>query len=198
MVLCAVDSANGDLAVARQELEDWFDSAMDRVSGQYRRRTQWVVALIALATTLLINVDTLRIATAFYKSPALRDAAVAMAGRITSAQAPPARTSTDTNTVTQPAPSGPIRPNAALDSLYALQLPVGWIGEPRKNFFRDPLTTIIGWLVTAFAVSLGGGRAAGHTIVVTPVMTGAGGATIGEPREIPHEWNVGEPRGGVV
>ena len=245
MVLCAVDSAKGDLDVARQEIEDWFDSAMDRVSGQYRRRTSWVVFLIAAFTTVLLNVDTIRVATAFYKSPALRQAAVAMAGRIApgdSAHAPAAPAAGASAT----SAAGPITASAALDSLYRLKLPIGWDSTSRANIGNEVVTSFFGWLVTALAVSLGapfwfdtlnrimvirstvkpkekspeegsedrksgsaptdgrrpggatGIAAGGNTIIVTPSGAAASDGARGVVREIPHEWSVGDPRGGVM
>ena len=240
MVLCAVDSAHGDLEVARQELEEWFDTAMDRVSGQYRRRTSWVVFLIGACTTLLLNVDTIRVATEFYKSPALRQAAVAMAGRVT--QSAP-RDSTLPAASSQATPGNTIEPNAALDSLYALKLPIGWNAESRAHMGDVIVSSFFGWLVTALAVSLGApfwfdtlnrimvirstvkpnekspeegsedrksntaapnarrdGRAAAarSTIVVAPVTTPTTGDSAGYARDVPHEWSVGDPRGGVI
>jgi hypothetical protein len=37
VVINALDSAQGDLTRAQKAIEDWFDSAMDRVSGWYKR-----------------------------------------------------------------------------------------------------------------------------------------------------------------
>ncbi|MEO8561806.1 MAG: hypothetical protein ABI601_07005 [bacterium] len=240
MVLCAIDSANGDLEAAREELEDWFDSAMDRVSGRYRRRTAWVVFVIGACTTLLLNVDTIRVATEFYKSPALRQAAVAMAGRVTQSTAP--RDTSRAASPSQAAPAGAIEANAALDSLYALKLPIGWDAESRSHLGDVIVGSFFGWLVTALAVSLGApfwfdtlnrimvirstvkpnekspdegsedrkqntpapnarrdGRGSGtrNTIVVSPATTTAT-ETEGYARDVPHEWSVGDPRGGVI
>ena len=43
VVLMALDSAQGNLDKARATLERWYDGAMDRVSGWYKRSTQLVI-----------------------------------------------------------------------------------------------------------------------------------------------------------
>ena len=45
----AVDSAQGDIDKVQKNLETWYDSAMDRISGQYKRLTQWILLGIALS-----------------------------------------------------------------------------------------------------------------------------------------------------
>jgi hypothetical protein len=42
--------AGKDLVKVRAELEEWFDGAMDRVSGIYKRKTQWGVLVVALSS----------------------------------------------------------------------------------------------------------------------------------------------------
>jgi hypothetical protein len=174
MVLTAVEVARGDIDRARGELEAWFDSAMDRVSGRYRRRTAWVLFAVGLSMTVLLNVDAVRIATALYKSPALREAAVAMAGRVTGPQegerAEPVRpqgAAVGEQQRNQPATqssTGRIDANAALDSLYVLRLPIGWgdtVAGPWptaaewEKVGEHIWDSLFGWLLTAFAISLG-------------------------------------------
>ena len=58
-----------DLATGAEEklhklqdgVEVWFNSAMDRVSGTYKRYTQIALLLIGLVAAILLNVDTIRI-----------------------------------------------------------------------------------------------------------------------------------------
>ena len=42
-LLIAIDSAQGDFQKAVANVEAWFDSGMDRVSGWYKRSTQWIL-----------------------------------------------------------------------------------------------------------------------------------------------------------
>jgi hypothetical protein len=79
IVLHAVDAAQGDLDKAQKSIEDWYDSAMDRVSGWYKRTTHFVVLVIGLLIAVGMNVNSIAIIDKLYKSDATRDAVVAAA-----------------------------------------------------------------------------------------------------------------------
>jgi hypothetical protein len=49
--------AGSDVALLQQLIESWYNSAMDRVSGRFKRRTQFVLIVIGLAFTVVLNVD---------------------------------------------------------------------------------------------------------------------------------------------
>ena len=149
-VLTSLDTANDDLDKARKNLERWYDSAMDRVSGRYRRSTQWLLFWIGLAMSVGFNIDTLTLADYLYRNETQRGAIVAQAGSIAKDE------------LGKPANFDDVK--AQIDSL---RLPIGWdivfnAKQPptgtQKNFwseyhgyFMKPL----GWLLTAFAVTLG-------------------------------------------
>lgn len=77
-VLSAIDHAD-DLAQVKSNLEDWFNGTMDRVSGWYKRRTQyWLLAIGAFAA-VLFNLDALTVADRLINDHALRAAAVSHA-----------------------------------------------------------------------------------------------------------------------
>jgi len=81
-VLSAIDHAD-DLTQVKKNLEDWFNGTMDRVSGWYKRRTQyWLLAIGAIAA-ILFNLDALTVADRLINDHALRDAAVAQAQGMT-------------------------------------------------------------------------------------------------------------------
>jgi hypothetical protein len=75
----ALDQAQGDLEEARRNLEKWFDSGMDRVSGWYRKQTQTILILLGFLVAFGLNINTLTIASALYQNPALRSVAVTQA-----------------------------------------------------------------------------------------------------------------------
>src|SRR5436305_2058375 len=50
-------------------LEDWFDAAMDRMSGVYKRRMQAITIAVAAALTLMTNADTLRMVGVLWRPP---------------------------------------------------------------------------------------------------------------------------------
>ena len=66
--------SGSQLEVAQTAIEGWFNDAMDRVSGWYKRRTQLWTIIIAAALTLVANADTTHIAQRLWTDPVLRSA----------------------------------------------------------------------------------------------------------------------------
>ena len=61
-LLAIFDSAKDDLEQARKNVEDWFDDAMERVTGWYKKKSQWTLLVLSFITVSIINVDTLDLA----------------------------------------------------------------------------------------------------------------------------------------
>src|ERR1051326_2788045 len=78
-ILSAVDRANGDLAQAQKNLEDWFNSAMDRVSGWYKRRTQMILFVLGVFAAIALNLDSFAVLNAVSTNKSIRDGLVAAA-----------------------------------------------------------------------------------------------------------------------
>ena len=138
VLLSAIDSAQGDIDKAQKAIEDWYDSAMDRVSGGYKRATGKILFLIAAVLVLALNIDTIAISDYLYRNDTARLALVNEAQTLTS-----------TN----------ISAGAAKKQLDAANIPIGWNGH---WIFVNPLrdswgffAPILGWLLTAFAAMLG-------------------------------------------
>jgi hypothetical protein len=148
-LLLAIDSAEGDIERARQNLQAWFDDGMGRVSGWYKRSTQKVIFVIAVAMVGGLNINTISIAQHLYKDDLARAALVASAEETTADGQLPAK-------------------DAALGKLLDADLPLGWdrgYGAPvakawgnRKSefhFWNDIVGTVAGLLITVFAAMLG-------------------------------------------
>lgn len=125
-----ITAAQGDREKAVSQVEAWYDSAMERVSGLYKRRVQWVMLGIASALTLILGVDTAAITSALVHQENLR-AAVAGAA--------------------QNATAGTFQ--QALNTLSSLPVPIGWAHLPTS--FNAWLLKAVGLAVTALAASLG-------------------------------------------
>jgi hypothetical protein len=147
-LLVAIDRGQGDLNRVQANLEAWYNSGMDRVSGWYKRRTQAVLLAIGLALTLALNVNTITITDALMRDGTARALLVSRAETI----------SRDPTITTAP--------YARLDSALAgLKLPIGWgesIPRPVLGKYGSGLGSwgrfwqpLLGLLITAFAVSLG-------------------------------------------
>jgi hypothetical protein len=63
----------------RKNIENWFDSSMDRVSGFYKRRSQLIILLLGLALSILLNVDSIALVQKLSTERAMRDSLVAAA-----------------------------------------------------------------------------------------------------------------------
>src|SRR5205807_9896229 len=74
-----IDEAGGDFDKARANVEAWYDDAMDRVSGWYKRRTHWILIVIGLLAAIAFNVDTITVVKALWFNDGLRASVVAAA-----------------------------------------------------------------------------------------------------------------------
>jgi len=144
VMLSALDLSGGDFARAQASIESWFDSAMDRVSGWYKHRTQSILIVTGIFVAAVANVDTIRIAHRLYNDPGQRQLAVAMAGSISKDASVTAATQTR---VVSDSLAG-----VMLHKLDSLALPIGW---PDPAIEREWYMRILGWIITGFAISLG-------------------------------------------
>jgi hypothetical protein len=78
-VLGLIDSAQQDVDLARQRVENWYDDAMERISGGYKRRAQMIIAVVGLVLCIALNVDSLMIIRELWNDEALRSAVAAEA-----------------------------------------------------------------------------------------------------------------------
>jgi hypothetical protein len=146
IMVLMLDSANGDLTKVQANIETWFNSAMDRVSGWYKRQTQWILLLIGLVVTVSMNVDTLKVTRELYHNDTLRAVVVAQAETAGKKEAPPAANA-----------------HEQARMLNELKLPIGWQEfEPApvscksvQEFFHIARSSFVGWLITAIAISFG-------------------------------------------
>ncbi|MFL5618778.1 MAG: hypothetical protein ACJ79A_10345 [Gemmatimonadaceae bacterium] len=115
VMLGAIDTAQGDLELAIANLGAWYDSAMDRVSGAYKRATQKLLLGIGLTVAVLLNVNIIAIAHHLFRDDVERATLVAHAEAV----------ARDSSFVGGDAQVRYARARAALDSL---RLPIGWDG----------------------------------------------------------------------
>jgi hypothetical protein len=160
-LLTAIDTADGNLAQVQENIEQWFDSGMDRVSGWYKRKTQGILLVIGAVITVGLNVNTITIAEYLYQNKPARDALVAQATHVDSA-AQARRDSAAAVGGDSIAATGPVVADP-LGTLQALKLPIGWSPNP----YRLPkgadagdqvwaiIVAVFGLAATAFAMSFG-------------------------------------------
>jgi len=73
--------AGGDVDAFRRNLEAWFDDTMARVSGWYKRKAQWILAVLGVIIAIGLNANTLTMGERLWKDPAVRNAVVGQATR---------------------------------------------------------------------------------------------------------------------
>jgi hypothetical protein len=71
--------AGGNPEQFKKNIETWFNSSMERVSGWYKRHAQGVAFVLATIVTVAANADTMVIANALWTHPSLRQSVVANA-----------------------------------------------------------------------------------------------------------------------
>lgn len=72
VLLALIQNAEGDMARAQANIENWFNDTMERASGWYRRRAQVWNLVLASLVTVATNADTLHLLQRFWNEPTLR------------------------------------------------------------------------------------------------------------------------------
>jgi hypothetical protein len=145
-LVSALDMSQGSLARAQANIEAWFDSSMDRVSGWYKRETQRLILALGLTIAVVANVNTFGLARHLYRDQAAREVLVSHAAKADTALG---------QSMT-----------AVRAELNQLDLPIGWsrvelvapwAGAPESRYpwWQNIFEPLLGWIMTAMAISLG-------------------------------------------
>jgi len=158
-VVKLVAAANQDAAKARQNIETWFNSSMDRVSGWYKRRTQFFLMVAGLLAALVMNVDSIKVTRELVTNKAVREMAVASAIEWNKAHAQGLAQSTAEDVQKEIAKAKIVAADAEKE-LKKAGLPIGWNRSwseycHARLGFPAYLLKFLGLFITACAVSLG-------------------------------------------
>lgn len=138
-LVALADRAGNDAEAIRKEVENWFDTTMERVSGWYKRQAQKIVLVIAFALVIGLNADSFAVFRALWQNSTLRESVVTAAqnakSQMTSEQA-----------------------KQQLETL-----PLGWQSRPSIQAVKRAFNEDLGWwllklfglALTAFATTLG-------------------------------------------
>ena len=151
--------AGTDVDRFRASLERFFDNAMDRVSGWYKRRVQKFLTFYAVGVAVLFNVDTIAIATTLWTQPTVRASMVELAENATTTTTAAPKKGAPTTATTQ----APVDPKKVAEQIRdEVGVPLGWkIDTKPWDLHRDwglvgrVLVRIAGLLVTVLALTLG-------------------------------------------
>jgi hypothetical protein len=129
-----LDAVTYKLNNLRSSVESWFDNAMDRASGVYKRNTVGVLALIALVLTVASGADSINFVARPYVDSALR------------------------TQLANQTPAAQPDVSASMQKLEPFATLFGYSDFPGLNdsvFPRWLVVTIAGELITSFALLLG-------------------------------------------
>jgi uncharacterized protein YlaN (UPF0358 family) len=138
----------------RSNIRNWYDNVMDRASGWYKRNIQKILVAVGLAIAVIFNADTIAIYERLESDPEALQQILTMAEDYLMVQG-------DSLTTTQ----DPVM-RESLDKINHLisreideasaPLGLGWGGvDIQALTWQDWALKVLGWIVTALAVSLG-------------------------------------------
>jgi hypothetical protein len=139
-LLALYRSTGREAAHFQHAVEQWFDDAMERVSGWYKRRVHLILFVIATFVIILLNADTLAAGRVLWRDDAVRSAVVKKADAVA---------------------AGKLTEVDLENQVKKLDLPLGWdlsFGNEPTQVPNDVLAWIaklIGLAVTIGAVMLG-------------------------------------------
>lgn len=193
-LVALAQKAGTDIDKMRSEIAAWFDGAMDRISGSYKRWTHNMTLTVGITMAVVLNVNTIDITFALWSDPKaaneMADYVVRNADQFSSLPSPAGQaTKPQANpSAGAPAASGDRAQKDALAraTLDTLELPIGWntsagaisdycaalTGWKRTEVLVPPISaqvchaiqdngttgffrSVLGWLITGLAVSLG-------------------------------------------
>ena len=163
LLTLAID-AKGDVVAFQRNLEEWYNDAMDRVSGWYKRYTQRALIVIGLLLAITLNVSSVRVARTLWLDRDARQAMVDAAGNYAknNPTAPSSESAAGAGRLKEQLQSDVDTFNEVTTSSL---LPLGWqrswhsyqsyfVAAPKDATF-SALTLLAGWIVTALAISFG-------------------------------------------
>ncbi|NER20509.1 MAG: hypothetical protein F6J86_18320 [Symploca sp. SIO1B1] len=140
------------------EIENWFNSSMDRASGVYKRNAKGVALVIAFLIAILANVDTVYIVNSLAKDQVLRSTITNVAQQVVASNSC-LQISEDEASKTKCLTGIQADVNQAVTDLSSL--PVGWdLSNPLKKQFsplgiESIVKTLVGWFLSSIAIAMG-------------------------------------------
>ena len=155
-LLCFFTTAQKDLKEIQKDIENWFNSAMDRASGWYKRKIQWIMLGISFGVCGFLNADSFTIANTLWRDDTLRASVVASAQE------------TAKNTPLSDQGSAQKDTEDPYAEIQKLNLPIGWVKHDNPKALKDDpraapdpddvrgwIYKVLGIIFTALAVSQG-------------------------------------------
>jgi hypothetical protein len=154
-LLAIMGEGPDNVAALEAAVRIWYDTVMERTSGWYKRRSQLVLFCVGLFYACALNIDALQLAQRLWGDSAATASLVKKATEVKPAAAPAAGSAAPTPTAQA------AQASRELQTVKAL--PIGW-PSPRFDaaegrgvgaFLGALGFALFGWIITAFASSLG-------------------------------------------
>lgn len=143
-IAALAQGAKGDVEALQNDVARWFDAAMERATGAYKRQAQMWALTLGLLAAIAFNVDSVRIGAHLLKHP---EAARQMADEATRL--------VEGHKVLPETPEGREELRQKLQQAVAASaVPFGW-PDMGPTAPLDILLKLVGWCCTALAASLG-------------------------------------------
>jgi hypothetical protein len=139
---------NQDVELLRQHIGRWYDDAMDRLSGWYKRRLRLILFALGALLAVGLNVSVLNVGKTLWADPIARESFIAQAKNTTPPLSPSTNIPTDAGK-----PVADVLTNYR--SLTGQGLPLGWRSGASPKKPLGWAAAIIGWLIVALGVSMG-------------------------------------------
>ncbi|WP_146819387.1 hypothetical protein [Actinotalea fermentans] len=135
--------AEKDLDKFQTAIEEWYDAQMGRLSGAYKRWSQVILAGVGLVAAVGLNINLVAITQTLWSDEAVRTVVVENAVDGTLCEGTEGQERLDCI-------------NDELGALGAAGMPIGWESGAARPWDDGTLgVAILGWLLTAMAVSFG-------------------------------------------
>lgn len=138
--------AANDIETFKKNIATWFDNAMDRLSGWYKRWSQWVSFVVALAIAAILNVNVLYEGAQIWAHPGL--VATISSGELSN--------KIEAFKTCTPAAGSAANPSicSVLDQLQQGYL-IGWVKGPMPQDFKALVLALASWLIVAGSALFG-------------------------------------------
>jgi cell division septation protein DedD len=112
-LLVLVDAAGNDVGKVRENIEAWFNSSMDRVSGWYKRRSQSLLLLIGFLAAVALNIDAVYLVRHLSTDKTARDSLVKAAENYSKPKSDASASSAPPDSVSSTMATSPVAPGTS-------------------------------------------------------------------------------------
>lgn len=164
--LMTVSQGSASVERFREDLAQWVDRSLKVMGEAYKRKMQTISFWLGVAIAVAFNIDTISLTSRLYNDKDLRERVAASAEAVAKAVPPEVFKKCMELTLQAREQQAECKPlvelqgNIARRDAIAVGLPIGWggwkaLGERFANWPWGTPVSILGWLLTALAISVG-------------------------------------------